>query len=48
MGILYQTVLFKRRRYIDPDVTLAGNKLKRHDVIIAKRVANKLIKYNEY
>jgi hypothetical protein len=39
---------FKRRRYIDPDVTLAGNKLKRHDVIIAKRVANELIKYNEY
>ena len=33
---------------IDPDVTLAGNKLKRHDVIIAKRVANELIKYNEY
>ena len=24
------------------------NKLKRHDVIIAKRVANELIKYNEY
>ncbi|WP_262724088.1 TssN family type VI secretion system protein, partial [Bacteroides uniformis] len=39
---------FRRRFYIDPEVTLAENKLKRHDVIIAKRVANELVKYREY
>lgn len=39
---------FRRRFYLDPDLTLAGNKLRRHDVIIAKRVANELVKYNEY
>ena len=40
--------LTKKIKMHDPGVTLAGNKLKRHDVIIAKRVANELIKYNEY
>jgi len=39
---------FKRRFYIDPDLTLADNRLKQHDVIIAKRVANELVKYNEF
>ena len=39
---------FKRRFYIDPDVTLAENRLKSHDVIIAKRVANEIVNYKEY
>lgn len=48
MGVLYQILLFKRRFYIDPDVTLAENRLKSHDVIIAKRVANEIVNYKEY
>ena len=39
---------FKRRFYIDPDLTLAENKLRRKDLITAKRVVNKNIKYQEY
>ena len=39
---------FRRRSYIDPDLTFAGNRLRRHDVIIAKRVANELVKYQEF
>ena len=39
---------FRRRSYIDPDLTFAGNRLRRHDVIIAKRVANELVKYHEF
>ena len=39
---------FRKRFYIDPELTLAENKLKMHDVIIAKRVANELVTYKEY
>ncbi|MCE8488536.1 MULTISPECIES: TssN family type VI secretion system protein [Bacteroidaceae] len=39
---------FRKRFYIDPECTLAENKLKMHDVIIAKRVANELVKHREY
>lgn len=48
MGILYQILFFRKRFYIDPELTLAENKLKMHDVIIAKRVANELVTYKEY
>lgn len=39
---------FKRRFYIDPELTLAENNLRRRDVITARRVANKNIRYQEY
>ena len=48
MGVLYQILLFQEKVYIDPDVTLAENRLKSHDVIIAKRVANEIVNYKEY
>lgn len=53
-GGLYEWVFytkpsfFKRRFYINPDLTLAENNLRRKDLITAKRVANKNIKYQEY
>lgn len=53
-GVFYEWVFytkpsfFKRRFYINPDLTLAENNLRRKDLITAKRVVNKNIKYQEY